>query len=310
MPDPIFILAAPRSFTSVVCAMLGQHPQLHGLPETHLFMRERMSDWFARVERETFPMDHGLLRAVAELCFGQQTELTVSRARGWLRRRATFTTGIIFEELAYAASPRHLVDKSPSIVYQIESMRRIFRLFPHARFVHLVRHPRGYCESVLNYFDLLSRRHGFMGEGPVTDWWIRRLAYFNRTEPDPQMGWYELNKNISAFLASVPKDQAVTVQGEALLTDPDRELYRVLRKLDLRSDANALERMKHPEHSPYASFGPRGARYGNDVNFLERPALEPMRAQPHTLDGPLAWLDDGRGFLPEVKQLAHRFGYD
>src|SRR5260221_9464285 len=31
--DPVFILALPRSFSSVVCGMLGQHPQMYGLPE-------------------------------------------------------------------------------------------------------------------------------------------------------------------------------------------------------------------------------------------------------------------------------------
>ena len=34
MTEPLFILAPPRSFTSVVCAMIGNHPQMLGLPET------------------------------------------------------------------------------------------------------------------------------------------------------------------------------------------------------------------------------------------------------------------------------------
>src|SRR5438874_389166 len=33
--DPVFILALPGSFSSVVCAMLGQHPEMYGLPETN-----------------------------------------------------------------------------------------------------------------------------------------------------------------------------------------------------------------------------------------------------------------------------------
>jgi hypothetical protein len=31
--DLVFLLAPPRSFTTVVSSMLGQHPQLYGLPE-------------------------------------------------------------------------------------------------------------------------------------------------------------------------------------------------------------------------------------------------------------------------------------
>jgi hypothetical protein len=37
---PLFILAPPRSFTSVICGMIGQHPQMYGLPEVNLFAGE------------------------------------------------------------------------------------------------------------------------------------------------------------------------------------------------------------------------------------------------------------------------------
>jgi len=319
--DPIFILAAPRSFSSVVCAMLGQHPDLYGLPETHLFGDETLAQWFDHAEQESFPMADGLLRAVAELCFKEQTAQNVRRARGWLRRRATFTSGMIFEELAREAHPLSLVDKSPNMVYGIESMRRAQRFFPRARFIHLLRHPRGYCQSVLNYLERLAQARGWLDAGQVPGW-INQLASYqyspaNRdpdaethAELDPQRGWYELNKNIVMFLKSLNPRQWIRVRGEDLLTDPDRDLWQLLRKLGLPADGQAIQRMKHPERSPYASFGPPGARIGNDILFLERPALEPARATVQSLEGPLPWLSDGRGFLSEVKQFARYLGYE
>ena len=78
----------------------------------------------------------------------------------------------------------------------------------------------------------------------------------------------------------------------------------------MRADAEAIDEMKHPERSPYACFGPPGARYGNDTFFLESPALRPARAKPQSLDGPLSWRDDGREFSAEVRELAQRFGYE
>jgi hypothetical protein len=68
--------------------------------------------------------------------------------------------------------------------------------------------------------------------------------------------------------------------------------------------------MQHPERSPYACFGRPGAALGNDLFFLRSSALRPERAGLHTLDGPLSWREDGRGFLPEVKELARTFGYE
>src|SRR5215472_8892372 len=148
-PDPLFILGAPRSYTSVACAMLGQHPQMYGLPETHLFSYETMEQRRQACLQATYPQGHGLLRLVAELYFGEQTDSTIALASGWLRRRSHFTTGMMHEELAKKVQPRIVVDKSPSIVYQLESMNRVLAMFPGAHFIHLVRHPRAHGESVI-----------------------------------------------------------------------------------------------------------------------------------------------------------------
>jgi hypothetical protein len=323
--DPLFILSAPRSFSSVVCAMLGQHPQMHGLPETHLFADEMMDRWLQRSSRENYPMAHGLLRAVAQLFYGGQTEDSVKRALGWLMRRTSSTSGMVFEELALQVSPAILVDKSPSMVYTLDAMRRVHRLFPQARFIHLVRHPRGHGYSVLKYRSALAKpeyqsRERELEAGRVPDW-LNNLASFpyppHGTEADselfdvdPQRGWYVLNRNIVEFLQSVPDSQWIRIRGEDLLTEPDRGLATIAEWLGLRDDREAIELMKHPESSPYACFGPPGARCGNDIFFLQDPVLHAGRAQKQSLEGELTWRRDGRGFLPEVKQLAQRLGYE
>ena len=89
--DPVFVLAAPRSMSSVATAMLGQHPQLYGLPETHLFGVETVAEWCDACSRATFKMSDGLLRAVAEIVYGEQTEATIALATSWLRQRAIST---------------------------------------------------------------------------------------------------------------------------------------------------------------------------------------------------------------------------
>jgi hypothetical protein len=115
--------------------------------------------------------------------------------------------------------------------------------------------------------------------------------------------------NICKFLESVPVEQKLRVRGEDILKDPDNELREIAAWLGLRTDPVAIEEMKHPERSPYACFGPPGARYGNDRFFLENPILRPARVEPLSLDGPLSWRADRQGFAPEVKRLAEEFGY-
>jgi len=311
--DPLFILGLPRSFSSVVSAMVGQHPQMYGLPELHLFSAETIADWCVICSRATFPMSTGLLRAVAQLHFGEQTQYTITKADGWLRRRLSLSTGLIFETLADRVHPLILVEKSPGIVYQIEFMQRAYNMFPQARFLHLVRHPRGYGQSVIAAIKETAKF------GPVPSWllWLASCRPFARhtgqqrtVDLDPQRGWYFLHMNICQFLQSVPNRQKLRICGEHLLTDPDRSLLQIASWLGLRTDSAAIEKMKHPEESPYACIGPPNARFGNDASFLKSPAIRPDRVKPQSLDGPLGWCQDSREFSPAVRQLAKQFGYD
>ena len=78
--DPLFLLSPPLSLASHVCAMLGQHPQMYSLPETHLFLAETISEWWEICAKSSFNMAHGLWRAIAELYFGRQTESQIVMA--------------------------------------------------------------------------------------------------------------------------------------------------------------------------------------------------------------------------------------
>jgi len=315
-PNLLILLAPPRSFTTILSAMLGQHPQMYGLPEVHLLVARTMEEWWGLCSEATFNMDHGLLRVVAQLIFGEQTEYTVKQAVGWLRRRTHCSTAELLEMLSHQVHPRILVDKSPSVVYRPEFLRHIFAVFPQARFIHLLRHPRGHGESVMKY--LHARRQ--MGPVPTSHWLLQLAGYPSMSlvesdvikpssELDPQRAWYVLNMNICDFLRSVPTHQQLQIRGEDVLRNPDQELVRIAGWLGLRADNGAISEMKHPERSPYASYGPPGAYFGNDRNFLRDPVLHSEAARPTTLEGPLSWRHDRAGFLPQVRQLAEQFGY-
>jgi hypothetical protein len=326
MADPVFILATPRSFSSVVCAMLGRHPGMYGLPETHLFGDETMAGWWQRSSEASHRMADGLLRAVAQICFQEQTERTIVLAEAWLKRRRSETSGMVFEELASALFPLILIDKSPSTVYSVESMRRVYRFFPQAKFIYLVRHPRGYCESVVKYMEMLAKpayrtRERRAGGGKAPQW-ISDLAFFpysagitehrspDHQALDPQGGWYVLNMNVLTFLESIPGNQWMTVRGEELLRDPERGLAQLAEWIGLNANGEAIEQMMHPERSPYARFGPPGAPLGNDILFLERPVMRRARGRQPSLEGPLGWRPGTHGFLPQVIDLGRRLGYE
>ena len=175
---PVFVLAAPRSMSSVACAMLGGHRQLYGLPETHVFREDTVAAWLQTVAGETFHMADGMLRAVAQICYGEQTEFAIVSAAGWVRRRASYTSGMLLEELAEHVYPCHLVDKSPNMAFQLSNVRRAHVFFPTAKFIHLVRHPRAYCRSVLTYLGQLTLPGPGEDVARTAPQWIEDLAFF------------------------------------------------------------------------------------------------------------------------------------
>ncbi len=67
MREPLFIVAPPRSYTSVVGGMLGQHPQAYGLPEVNLSHGDTLGDmWDSVIVAANFGTA-GILRLLAEI---------------------------------------------------------------------------------------------------------------------------------------------------------------------------------------------------------------------------------------------------
>jgi hypothetical protein len=299
MADPVFILAPGRSFTSVVCAMVGQHPDLYGVPELNLAATDTMHEWWARYGRANRGPAHGLFRTVAELYFGGQSAARVAQGRRWVRRRLGLDTATVWRVLAERVHPLQLVDKSGGTTGDPRRLELLAETFPDARFLHLLRHPRSTCTSML--------------ASPWTRAYIASAGSYDcRTAPptlDPQVLWCEVHQTIARFLEPLPAERKLRVRGEDLLADPDSHLRSVARWLEVRDDADAIDEMTHPERSPFAAFGPVNAPWGNDPSFLESPELRPYRMNEDTLDGVITWRSDLAGFLPHTKQLAKEFGY-
>jgi hypothetical protein len=309
MQGPVILLAPGRCFSSLICAMLGQHPQLYAILETQLLTRDTMDEWLAAFAGGIH--SHGLLRAIAEIVYGGQRQEHIARARVWLARRCEASTMDILTELSRELSPLILVEKSPMVTYRPEHMHRARALLPDARFIHLVRHPVGYGSSLLEFFRKRGPRNDLNRVLADRESIFHGLCDLEAQEPipDPQRAWYLRHSEVSAFVATLSLREAHLLRSETLLAQPGLELPRLCDWLELSSADDDVAQMLHPENSPFASLGPSGARYGGDPIFLTNPKLRlygdklpPLRSAP-------PW-DDARQPLSEpVVMLARRFGY-
>jgi Sulfotransferase family len=296
-PPPIFLLAPPRSFTSVVCGVIGQHPQLLGSPELNLFRARTMRKFISLTG-----LHMGLHRFVAHVYAGEQTIESIEMARHWVLARRDRTTAEVHRELCAKIAPRALVQKSPRYMRRLVYMQGMLDAFPRARFIHLVRHPRGMSESYMKMHDMALQQLACLECGAVDRSGPQPIA-------DPQILWHDYNLRILRFQEKVHPDRWLRINGEHFLADIDNQLHRLCDWLGISTAPDAIAAMKRPEDSPFACFGPINALVGNDPNFLRDPYLRPYKVKEQSLDGTLTWRADGGGFHPRVVEMAQSFGY-
>lgn len=261
LPPPLFIIALPKSYTTVLGGILGQHPGVVSVPELNLFTGPTVLDWAMQPGHQVFC--DGLLRTVAQFEFGMQTAESVSAALAWLQERADWPVTTLFDHLRQRVAPAILLDQSPLYTQRPAFLARIINSYPDARFIHLVRNPTAWVESM--------GRWGAMGD------------LILRMYSDPEMGlerplqpleiWDVVHDGIGQMLSGLPAHQRITICGEEVVTRPTRVIAETLDWLGLPYDDRTTEDMLHPERSVFASWGPPGARGGNNPDFLSSPHL-------------------------------------
>jgi hypothetical protein len=282
--------------------MLGQHPELYGVPELNLFVADTVGGIFDFFQgrkrmkgRGRFRLG-GLARMMAQVHDGQQTEDSVERAWEWLRKHEDWPTQRLAQYLADAVAPRAIVDKTPANVRSRESMRRMAQTFPDARYLHLTRHPHATCDSLYKHYQ------GWVAKGRVSSDLKARGARLEQL-------WFDKHRMILELSITLGPNRYARVQGEELLAEPDVFLPQIAAWLQIDTSARSIEAMKHPEASPFSCVGPPNAQGGNNRGFLEAPELRKYTPKPSSVHANLPWVSPDAHFAPETVALAHRLGY-
>jgi hypothetical protein len=277
--------------------MIGQHPELVGLPELKLFCCSTIGEledslpeyWIHRGVTHRSP---GLVRAIAQFEFGDQTLESLSSARAWLEARRYWSGADVLDVLQTRSRPRTVVEKSPDNVLSDEALGRMSSAYPRARYLHLTRHPLTTQRSMQEH-----RSRTVPGD-PQHD--------------EPMLGiasWYDIHRRIVHFGTELPAHRYLRVRAEDVLNNSESQLRAIAEWVGVSTETDAIEAMKHPELSPFARFGPddSGVVGGNDPGFLRDPMLRAANL-PLSLEPPDGWVAEPKAW-ELVKHLAHRLGY-
>jgi biotin carboxylase len=249
----VFLLASPRSGSTLLRVMLAGHPQLFSPPELNLLPfgsmaeREQRLGAFAKC---VIPCDPrvGLTEAVMRLR-GEDAATSESWLRQWVERDISVEE--MYRMLREMAAPQRLVDKSTLNASCAAILEKTRQVSAAAHFIHLIRHPYAVIESLeRNYMQHVSRLEAFRMSEEL---------------------WTVPNLNIVGFLRWVPQVRQLLVRFEELVRDPEAVMRRICAFLNLPFDPavlNPYEGGRMTEGSPgrFDSLG--------DPSFHEHDRIE------------------------------------
>lgn len=295
-PDPVFLLAPARSYSTVSIALLAGHPSLYGLPETSLFTSQALGERIAAANRpgvkNGWVQLTGLARAVAQLHEGRQDPAALSRAAEWIRERSAQSPKQVMDHLLGLISPLTGVEKSPLTVGSAQALSTCMRAYPNARYLHLVRHPVSTLRSMLSLYD--------------TFLFPPQMTYQERVRRC-LLDWYACHLRIVQALRGLPEWQWMRVRAEDLIGRPRGWLPHVLCWLGLDHDEAIIGRMIQTERWEFASWGKEAGFGGGDPKFLNDPVLRPVPPPAHDVISPGCQISDGA--RERITVLARHLGY-
>lgn len=205
----IFLIGAPRSGTTLLARMLSAHSQVLGRAEPHLITPIAHLGYYDTVQKAPYDQNNvaqAIKELVADLPRGEADYLDALRA---------YTDTIYERILATAPGKRYFLDKTPAYALVLPFLTR---LYPHARYVVLTRHPLAVLSSyVESFFD--GDYAVAVAHNPILARYVPALARMVRDQPVP----------------------LVHVRYEELVKDPETHFRRVCDHLDVPFEAAAIQ---------------------------------------------------------------------
>ncbi len=228
----LFIVGCPRSGTTWLQIVLGSHPAIATVRETHLFDRY-LSDLYGRYEAEAHKLGKDGLRVLLS------PERFDVLGRG-------FADGVLAEIAATKPDSAVVLEKTASQIWTCGLMRR---LYPEAVFVHVIRDPRAVVASMLAYASEAWANEPGLNAATAAEVWRDAVT----------LGRQEL------------AETAIELRYEDLRAEPDQVLAPIWQRLAIEPMAYDPDRFSIDGIKSRRTDGPpREPGWENRENFFRR----------------------------------------
>ena len=267
--DLIFIISLPRSGSTLLQRVLSGHAEVGASSEPWIMLHQayarRSVGIFAEYDQDWAAL--GINEFVSHYTDGDEAYDDAVRAYAQS----------LYGNAKRKAGVTRFIDKTPRYVLILDDLRR---WFPRARFVFLLRNPLSVLSSVVN----TQIQHD--------------LSTLERFSNELLIGPGAMLDAIAAM-----GDDAIVVRYEDFVVNPENELERVCRRINLEYDPDMLDYSKNPEIK-----GMMKDRTG--VQQHDRPVGERQHGWKKML-GDAQQLEFARGYLATLgADLVDRLGYD
>jgi len=281
----IFILAPPRSGTTLLRVMLGGHPHFFSPPELELLSFNTLAERKRAFSGAFSFWLEGAMRAIMEIK-GCDAEEAASIMRGFEER--DLSTKEFYGLMQEWIGDRTLVDKTPSYALHTSILQRAEVDFENALYIHLLRHPRGMIRS--------------FEEAKLDQIFFRYAHPFNRSEL-AEMIWTITHQNIREFLQDVPIGRQYQLKFEDLVSRPRESLEQICKFLGVEFHSDMLQPYKDGAQRMTDGIHAESRMLG-DVKFHSYESIEASVAEKWKEDA------DRYNLAEETQTVAALLGYE
>ncbi|UJR81102.1 sulfotransferase family protein [Sandaracinus amylolyticus] len=203
----LFVVSPPRSGSTLLQRMIGSHSAVFTHPEPHLITPMAYLGFYDTVDKA--PFDHinsaeAIRLFVSSLPRGEEDYLDALRAY----------SDAMYGRMLEPSGKRYFMDKTPAYALVLPFLTK---LYPHAKYVVLTRHPLAIFSSFANsFFDGdWARAHEF---NPLVERYVPAIAKMLRERPVP----------------------LVHVKYETLVEAPEAQMERVFAYMDVENEPEAV----------------------------------------------------------------------
>ncbi len=222
-PSAIFILAPPRSGTSLLRLMLAGHPDLFAVNELKLLGFHNLKERSAAFTGKFALWQEGVVRAIMALknCDAEAAKLYVHDFE-----KKNYTTKQLYQQLQAWAHPKRIVDKTPSYALDPLALQKAEKDFANAIYIHLSRHP-------------LSMVHSFEKYGMDQVVYTEKHEY--KAADLAELIWYHSHKNVASFLKDIPTNRKFELRYEDLVQAPEETIRQLCQQVNIAFHPSLLQ---------------------------------------------------------------------